>query len=246
MPIPAVERLWFGDSDVDPIVGHRSDPVLGADLVFTFADGDATVALQGPLTTRRTYPHRPGARYVGVRFRPGFSAIFDGHALGEIRDGARVLERWGSERLTDLAERLDRLNAREQGRVLVDFVRRANLPAAPTSSTVAAALHHVARTEGRTSVTALARAVNTSVRQMQRLMSHHLGMTPKTLIRLTRIRTLQNRCVVENVGLAELALELGFTDQAHMSHEVRRVLFTTPSALVCESRKQRGQSIEVG
>ncbi len=245
VPVPAVERIWFGDSDVDPAVGHRSDPVLGADLVFTLRDGAAHVALQGPLTTRRTYAHHPGSRYIGVRFRPGFGAIFEDVKLGDIRDHGCALDRLWHCSLDEVAEQLDRGNSATQARVLVDLLQRVELPTAPTPA-VARALEHIVTRAGRTTATRVAQAANLSMRQLQRVMSDHLGMSTKTFIRLTRMQTLIDRCHNGPAQLAELAADLGFADQAHMTHEVRRVLFTTPAALCEESRQPAGESFEIG
>lgn len=237
VPIPAVERIWFGDSNVDPIVGHRSDPVLGPDLVFTFADGLASAALQGPLTKRRRYPHRPGARYVGVRFRPGYLAVLADIAVCDVRDGAcPVASVWGLG-VDEIAEAL--FASPSGAEYLRRLLERAELPRDVGVPLVGEALAIIRRSAGRARVSAVAAAVGVSMRHLQRVMREHVGVSPKTVVRLARIDAVLAACQRPTVQIADVAADLGFADQAHLSREVRSVLHTTPAELVADAQRSR-------
>jgi len=76
----------------------------------------------------------------------------------------------------------------------------------------------------------VARALGVQCRSLQRLLRRETGQTPLFWLRLARVR----RCAAQ-IGsaesLAELAFDLGFADQAHMTRELRHWLGITPRAI---------------
>lgn len=65
---------------------------------------------------------------------------------------------------------------------------------------------------------------------MQRLLRRYLGLTPKWLIQRRRLHEALDRLKHEDRPLAELAGDLGYTDQAHFSRDFRRVTGYSPGA----------------
>lgn len=234
---PAIDLVWAGDSDVEPGIGHRSDPVLGADVVFTVADGQCTVALQGPLTTRRTYPQRPGAQYVGIRFAPGASEATVGGDLWQLRDASTAfpgsVPAW-----PDLGPVIHRMLAAEtlaeRARLVqVELAATAAFPAA--SPLVTATLERFADGHGPVRVATVAEELGVSERQLQRCFRRHLGLTPKLAARLVRVDRLLRLLADRPWGdLADVAQRSGFFDHAHMTNDVGRILGTTPTAILAE------------
>lgn len=64
-----------------------------------------------------------------------------------------------------------------------------------------------------------------SARQLQRLIRDAVGYGPKMLQRVLRFRRLQ---ALAPGPLAELALDAGYADQAHMTSEVTRLAGVSP------------------
>ena len=77
-------------------------------------------------------------------------------------------------------------------------------------------------------VTSAARALGVSERSLERLLRGGTGRTPVYWKRLARLRRVA-RALSSEVPLAELAVDHGFADQAHMTREFRRWLGTTPT-----------------
>ena len=73
---------------------------------------------------------------------------------------------------------------------------------------------------GNISIAELAASGGVTSRQLRRDFGARLGTSPKTLARLVRFAESWSRMLSKpDVSLAELALELGYADQAHFSNE---------------------------
>lgn len=77
----------------------------------------------------------------------------------------------------------------------------------------------------------LARAASMSVRSLHRLFEQHVGVGPKWIVRRSRVQEAADRVARgEHVDWAGIAQELGYTDQAHLTHDFRAQVGFTPAA----------------
>lgn len=82
---------------------------------------------------------------------------------------------------------------------------------------------------GQARIGALAEELNLSQRQLERHFAAEVGVNAKTLSRLIRFEEVHNRLWLDpDVSLAQLAYELGFADQAHLTREFRALSYMTP------------------
>ena len=88
---------------------------------------------------------------------------------------------------------------------------------------VSAAVRALGRPRARVGVVAVELGV--SARQLQRRISDAVGYGPKMLQRVLRFRRLQ---ALPRAPLAELALDAGYADQAHMTAEVTALAGVSP------------------
>lgn len=231
---PAVERVWIGDSEVEAGIGHRSDPVLGCDVVITRLGNDVSFRVQGPLTERRTYPHVVGAEYFGIRFAPGAGIPGADHVLHQIRDDSITTSSIGAlpvDRLAAAAASSEPLATR--GRLVSGIVHEAHCPdpAPIVTQSLAWARSNVARA----SVSSAARALDVTERHLQRVYRRTAGISPNLAFRMLRIEVLTQLVSREpRLDLAAASHLLGYADQSHMTHETRRFLQTTPGRLIGE------------
>jgi AraC-like DNA-binding protein len=82
------------------------------------------------------------------------------------------------------------------------------------------------------SVEALATDLNISTSQLRRRFLHSVGTTPKVLQRTLRFQgflALAQAGRLTGDGMATLALEAGYADQAHLSRECLRLTGQTPT-----------------
>lgn len=82
---------------------------------------------------------------------------------------------------------------------------------------------------GQARIGTLAEELNISARHLERLFAADVGVSAKILARLIRFEAVHNRLWLDpNVSLAQLAYELGFADQAHLTREFKALSLMTP------------------
>nr|WP_255704449.1 helix-turn-helix domain-containing protein [Erythrobacter sp. SN021] len=93
-----------------------------------------------------------------------------------------------------------------------------------------------------------ARELGVSIRTFQRVVNEAMGRSPAWWRRLARVRRVAAKIAsiqARQDSLVEMAVDAGFSDQAHMTRELQHWLGTTPGQLrrggpVAEALKARG------
>ena len=90
--------------------------------------------------------------------------------------------------------------------------------------------HHLNATRGRASIGAMATELGWSHRRLISRFREHIGLTPKLLARVIRFDRATTALRVRGArGLAEIAFDCGYADQAHLNREFRQLAGTSPS-----------------
>ena len=85
--------------------------------------------------------------------------------------------------------------------------------------------------DGPARVQAVTGKIGMSQRRIAQLFHEQVGVSPKTFHRVRRFQhTIQRLHGARQVNWAELALDCGYYDQAHLSHDFRQIAGMTPSA----------------
>jgi AraC-like DNA-binding protein len=136
------------------------------------------------------------------------------------RDAARLPERLAE--IGGWEERFQLLDA-----TLASWADRARRP----SPGVVWAWTQLRRTHGRVRIGALADELGWSRKRLAARFGEEVGLHPKAAARLIRFERAKELLEGDGTpGLAALALECGYYDQAHLTNEVRRITGTTPAA----------------
>jgi AraC-like DNA-binding protein len=195
---------------------QRIVPDACVDLIWA---GDR-LSIAGPDTQPRVVTLAPGARLVGARLRPGTAGAILGVPASELcdlsPDAADVL---GRDVAAALLEALAAGSDRHELLLRAAQLRGVGAP----DPLVRAAVVALGRPRAR--VAAVAAELGVSARQLQRRLSDAVGYGPKILARVLRFRRLQ---ALAPAPLAELALDAGYADQAHMTAEVTRLAGSSP------------------
>ncbi|MGE0553511.1 MAG: helix-turn-helix domain-containing protein [Gemmatimonadales bacterium] len=168
---------------------------------------------------------------VGVRLQPGVAALLLGVPAAELAG-----------RLTDLedlvgrgkvAEVVDRLAGAGSVAARLGHVERAVVGwcGAPHDVVRVSTLVRRVAASGAGSIRGVADELGMSHRRVIDLCRRAVGLTPKRLQRVGRLRSILERAHgSERPSWAGLAAECGFVDQAHLIHEFRALAGMTPSA----------------
>lgn len=227
-PHSPIERIWFARGD-----GGGRETILpdGAfELVFHFGDPvlqDGVVQPRAMLAAepRRAVTIEPTGRvdFLGVRLRCGRASAVLGAPLRELRDRTIDLRDLG----IDLYECLAYATTDEaRAALLVKAFRTEETD--PLAEHAATAIRNRG---GRLSMSRLAAACGVTARTLARAFDRSVGITPKTLARVTRLGRAA-ALLREGGDAATVALDAGYCDQSHLTNEFRSIAGLSPSKWV--------------
>jgi AraC-like DNA-binding protein len=198
---------WVVDGRVQRVV-----PDGCADLLL-LADGRAQIV--GLADEVALVPLAPRTRIRGVRLRPEAVAPAFAVTASELRN-----------RAVDAADVLGTRRSRElvAGAAVDAWVRSIEV-----DGRVATAVRLL---EGDT-VDIAAESIGLSARQLRRVFESNVGLGPKSFQRVRRFQRFLQRAEI-GAPLATAAAEAGYSDQAHMSRDVRSLSGLTPAQLIAE------------
>jgi AraC-like DNA-binding protein len=226
-----VECLWTRGAPA-PNAKHHVIPDGCIDVVLTYDESSAPprgALAVGTMTRPLVIGAEEAAAFVGVRFWPGRALPFLGVPASELTDlRVQVADLWpdheahlanlNSDDLTSVFARLTRILEQRLAR------------ARPIDRTVDAAVRAILRAGGNLSIAALAPALGVTRQHLARVFAQHVGIPPKSLARVARVRrALTKARVAATVNWASLAIDVGCYDQAHLASEVRELTGRTPS-----------------
>jgi AraC-like DNA-binding protein len=115
---------------------------------------------------------------------------------------------------------------------MTDLLRRRRPASDPEHRLTMAILETMRTAGGDLTVGELAERWAISSRTMQRLFARHVGVSPKHVLRRWRLQRAVDRLYAPaDTSFARLAVELGYSDQAHMAADFRQTIRRTPSAV---------------
>lgn len=232
--VPWVLNFWTVTWDLPEPYTAQVLPLPTVNLSVTNSEADVT-----GLVRHRYDRHLIGRGYaVGARFRPACFRPFLGSSVSALTDThrpiAEVLGRPTGALAAAVAAEPDN---GVRVRLLTDFLA-ADLPEPdPTADWLADLIAEIAVRADLTRVAQVAELGGLSVRRLQHLFAEYVGAGPKWLIERSRLRR-----AVADTGqpsaprLADLAAELGYADQAHLTRSFAAAVGTTPGRYARQAR----------
>jgi AraC-like DNA-binding protein len=229
-----VAVFWRVSWQLPPGAGHES-LVLSYPAVNLSFEPDG-VWVTGPVsgTYRRTLTG--AATVTAVRFRPAsFRPLVD-RPVRELRD--RVVPAGDLLPLPpDLAGRVAAATGLAEARAVLE-PWLATLPRSPVAdrADLDAAVELIESDRSITRVDHLAERTGSGVRRLQRAFADAVGLPVKQVIRAARLREVAERALVGDVDWAAVAVELGYSDQAHLVRDFTAAVGTPPARYAREAR----------
>lgn len=225
---PFIEHLWTVAWDVamptvSEVLGHPS-------VQLVVEEGRSAVA--GVFTGRFVRRFEGNGRVLAVKFLPGgFRPFFDRPVSALADRQATLMEVFGGgglelEQRALAAPGLDAAFAEIQA-----FLRARRPTASPATELVGRIVARAAHDHRILRVGQLGALFGVGPRQLQRLFDEHVGVRPKWVIQRYRLHEAAERiAAAPDHDWSQLALDLGYADQAHFVRDFRRFVGSTPAA----------------
>lgn len=224
-----LDHFWIVEWDLrdQPPYVQRTMPYPCVNVVFDAA----RTGVFGVPSGAFDYELRQTGKVLGLRFRAGAFRAFLGRPVHTITDQVLPLSSvfpWDGV----LTER-----AVLSGRDDVEMIAAATTllspvlpPADPQVERIAAILRIVEQSPGLTRVEKLAARAGIGLRSMQQLFSEYVGVSPKWVIRRFRLHEAARQLAGgKAVDLTDLALSLGYYDQAHFTSDFHKLVGHSPA-----------------
>ncbi len=224
-----IEHYWIVAWDLRHRAPHTQEtlPQPNVHVVFEKNNSHAFGVVTGKFSR-----YLEGKSHVfGIKFAPGMFRAFLGYAVSRITNRTRpVLEIFGDE-VTAVEEILTSEASDDQLVAATDSFFQARIPAPDDKANLAKELvRQTLEQRDLLTVDDLARKSAMGTRTLQRLFSEYVGVSPKWVIRRYRLHEAVERLRDgERLDCAQLALELGYFDQAHLINDFKSILGYTPT-----------------
>jgi AraC-like DNA-binding protein len=229
-----IDAYWTATGDGKELKTAKILPDGCVDIIFNLGDDcktdDSGFILQnekayliGTMTRfKETYIH-PQSSLLGIRFKPAaFSAFYKFASLHEVSDEAIEFEK-------NLSPDLQKTIQYSTAYLNHFFLNRLSQPKHIILPVIADIQNH----KGQLNVSKLAKTHFITVRQLERGFKHHVGISPKEFINLTRYQH-AHRQIRDNSSqrsLSDIAFDCGYYDHAHLSNEMKRYTGSAPSQI---------------
>jgi AraC-like DNA-binding protein len=224
-----IEHYWIVAWDLRHRAPHTQEtlPQPNVHVVFEKNNSHAFGVVTGKFSR-----YLEGKSHVfGIKFAPGMFRPFFGDAVSQLTNRTRPVREIFGDEVTALEEILTSQSPDDNLVAAANSFFQAHIPEADDKADLARELVRQAL-EQRDLLTVddLARRSAIGKRSLQRLFSEYVGVSPKWVIRRYRLHEAIDRLRDgERLDYAQLALELGYFDQAHLINDFKSILGYTPT-----------------
>ena len=228
--MPYIEICWsvFGERD-SGLSFYEIFPDSNVKLVFRFSSTASRMILMGPVREKATVEIDGASDYFGFRFRPGQAPCLPDIFVSELVDSYADVYEVNGESIRSLADRLlAASNHSKRQQIMEDAVRGCLISMVPDQRCRRAS-SLLDDHGGQLTIKELAVEVGVHVRTLERLFRAELGLSPKRMMRLIRVRKLMSHIHESRFKtLTDLAYACGYGDQSHMIREFKQLTGRLP------------------
>ncbi len=235
---PFVEHFWIVEWDLPAGTSHVQSTLPHPSIHLVFEAGRARIV--GVCRGRFTRRLEGRSGVFGVKFRPGgFAPFFHGSVATLTDQTFDAREVLGSDVDPTVADLFAATTHEEKAAIASAYLRGRQPVPHPDATLAGDIVARIRSDRAITSVAHLTSVVGSSVRQVQRLFSRYVGVSPKWVIERSRIHEAIERAAGgERVDWAKLAVELGYFDQPHFIRAFKKLVGQSPA-------EYRGQATKV-
>ena len=219
-----VSHYWLSLDNTDDTYSVLPDGAV--DIVVAIGTTTCRVDIFGTTTSRTDLSLNVGSHYLGIRFKPGQSRNFLDIQASELTNSVQPAE---GQFFTDML-RVAEVIAADSSFARLDEILLGHLKRQPPHhSRIDNAIRHIEATQGSLRISQLADMYGKSRRQFERQFLDAVGLPAKLFAEIVRFQRASVLLARSTLPLAQIAAELGYADQSHLTHEFARFYGLTPS-----------------
>lgn len=225
---PFVEHYWIVRWDLQGQPARVQETLPHPSVHIALERGQSAVF--GVVKGRFTRVIEGAGLVFGIKFRPGGFYPFLRSPLSRLTNRVvPIASVFGAAGATAELEVLDQPSGEAMALTAEEFLRQRAPARDPIAERLGNIVEQIATDRTITTVDAVARQFDYSVRSLQRLFSRYIGVTPKWVINRYRLHEVVDRLANgETVDWTRLALDLGYFDQAHFIRDFKSIIGRTP------------------
>ncbi|MBP3704374.1 MAG: AraC family transcriptional regulator [Clostridia bacterium] len=210
-------------------VSELVTPDTCCDVIFTVNHTEGTIESAfcgtGDISfASYSYTQKPHLRSVfAVRFYAWSAAVFSGDTLRGTKNETSHADSHFAALRREIEPRLFETTALSERIRLAESFLLSHMRPERNSAAVQNAIYEILIHRGNLKTESLSRSLHISQRQLERRFHEETGFSPKQLSELIRYQYLWDGVLHHRFhSLADAALELGYTDQAHLARDFKR------------------------
>ena len=222
-----VEHFWIVSWDLRGQPSYTSEtlPHPSVHLVIEAHRAEVIGIMRGKFSRRL---HGTG-RAFGIKFRPGAFYPLLGAPVSQLTDRRVGLRTIFGVRGTAFRNAIQREQDEARCVAIAEaFLKTQSITPDPTREWVCRAVEKIMLDRSLVHVDQLATFTGATLRSLQRLFRKYVGISPKWVIKRYRLHEAAEELAKNSGDVADLALRLGYFDQAHFIRDFKSVVGKTP------------------
>ncbi len=175
---------------------------------------------------------------IGLRLQPAAGHLVGGKQLADLADDVVTLSALNADFATQLRSAAHHFVRSDEPEPLWRILH-AMIGTTLLDARVQSACAEIDAADGGLAIDALARHLRMSVRSLQAHFLRDVGITPKEYARVRRLNATVRQLDSADDAISAVAQGKGFSDQAHATRELRRIVGLTPAKLRQALRAER-------
>jgi AraC-like DNA-binding protein len=225
-----VQHFWSVRWDLRDAKPFVPETLPHPNVHLVFEAGGARIA--GVHTGRFTTKLEDTGWVFGVKFRPGAFRPYLGRSVASLRNRSVPIDELFGTRGAALARQLSDLRGDAEKAAAVErFLIERKIPSDPNVERIGKLVDEIAENREIVSVEQVVELARFGKRALQQLFNSYVGVGPKWVINRYRLHEAVERLQAgTDISFTELAMELGYFDQAHFIRDFRKLVGCTPAA----------------
>ena len=234
---PFIEHFWVVRWNVPEPLTAETVPHPSVHLVLETSGRAEVIGVMSRKFTRRIEGQ---GRVIGTKFRPGAFRAFVSRPVSDFTNTRLHVTEVLGEKARNLGPRVFRSDDDLEGIAILEPFLWGLRPRRDESIDLAGRVAaRIAEDRGIVRVEQIVSEFGVPSRRLQRLFREYVGVSPKWTIQRYRLLEAAERMAAGTTfAWAELALDLGYADQAHFIRDFKRFVGRTPAHYVRERAAQ--------